>query len=134
MTLTSDEKKDLSQYRMEKADALLHDCEILIQAGSFGSSVSRAYYAVLSAAKGLLILRGIDPETHEGIKTMFSKEFIKPGLLPKEFGEIFRSIQARRFDSDYGDFIEIGDDEAKKSFAGASAFIQGIKSVIEKNF
>jgi hypothetical protein len=34
-----------------------------------------------------------------------SREFIKPGLLSKEMGEIFRSLQARRVDSDYGDYV-----------------------------
>jgi len=38
---------------------------------------------------------------------MLSKEFIRTGLLPKNSGEIFRTIQARRTDSDYGDYVEI---------------------------
>lgn len=35
------------------------------------SSVNKSYYAALSAAKAVLILFGIDPKSHEGVKTMF---------------------------------------------------------------
>ena len=127
MTLSIDDKIELSRYRLEKAKKFLEDAVTLFDAGSYESSVNRAYYAVLTASKSLLILRGIDPETHEGVKTMLSKEFIKTGFLPKGFGETFRSIQARRLDSDYGDYIEIGHDEAEDSLNRAREFINKVE-------
>ncbi len=108
MMLTVKEKIEIARYRMEKAKRPLGDADTLFQSSSFESSINRGYYAILNASRSLLILRGIEAETHEGIKTMLSKEFIKTGLLPKEFGETFRSVQARRLDSDYGDYVEIG--------------------------
>jgi len=38
---------------------------------------------------------------------VLSREFIKTGILPKDSGEIFRTIQTGRTDSDYGDYVEI---------------------------
>ena len=55
---------------------------------------------------------------------MLSKEFILTGLLPRKFGETFRSIQARRIDSDYGDYIEIGAEEASDSLKRAQEFVK----------
>ncbi|MBI5407801.1 MAG: HEPN domain-containing protein [Nitrospirae bacterium] len=132
MTLSVEEKIDLSRYRMEKAKKMLHDASTLFHDGSYESSVNRSYYAILSASKALLILRGIDPETHEGVKTMLSKEFIKTGLLPKEFGETFRSLQSRRADSDYGDYIEMTREEADDSFKRAGDFIRQVENIVEK--
>lgn len=127
MTLTEEDKAELSRYRMSKAESLLTDAELLLKSNSFESAVNRAYYAVLLATRALLILRGIDPETHEGAKTMLSKEFIKTGLLQKEAGETFRLIQARRVDSDYGDYIEIDASEAADSLNRAKEFVSKAK-------
>src|SRR6056297_1590364 len=65
MALTPEQKKDLSSYRLQKSRSLIEDAQVLFKNGSYESSINRAYYAVLSAAKALLILRGIDPETHD---------------------------------------------------------------------
>ncbi len=131
MTLSTEQKKELSAYRLQKAQSLIEDAQFLLNNDSYESSINRAYYAVLSAAKGLLILRGIDPETHEGVKTMISKEFVKTGMLPKEYSEYFRNLQARRLDSDYGDFIELGEEEAGDSIARARQFIEKINEIID---
>lgn len=136
MTLNVKDKIELSRYRIEKAKRLINDALSLFNAASYESSVNRSYYAVLTASRSLLILRGIDPETHEGVKTMLSKEFISTAILPKEFGETFRSIQARRIDSDYGDYIEIGIDEASDSLKRAQDFVKKaeevLNSIVEK--
>ena len=129
MTLSIKDKIDLSRYRIEKAKKLIEDASILLDASSYESAINRSYYAVLNASRSLLILRGIDPETHEGIKTMLSKEFIRTGLLPKKFGETFRSIQARRIDSDYGDYVEIGADEAADSLKRAQHFVKKVEEI-----
>ena len=132
MTLSSKEKIDLSTYRLEKAKGMLKDAKSLFDSGAFGSSANRSYYAILSAARSLLVLRGIDAESHDGVKTMLSKEFIKPGLLPKDFGETFRSVQGRRVDSDYGDYVDIGKDEAVDSLNRAETFVKKIEELSEK--
>jgi uncharacterized protein (UPF0332 family) len=90
-----------------------------------------SYYAALSAARALLVTRGTDPESHEGVKVLLSREFIRTGLLPRDTAEIFRVLQARRMDSDYGDFIEIGSTEAQNSLEQAKKFIGLCSQVLE---
>lgn len=131
MTLSAKDKIELSRYRIEKAKRILHDAQTLLKDGSYESAINRSYYAVLAASRALLILRGIDPESHEDIKTMLSKEFLKTGLLPKAFGETFRSIQARRIDSDYGDYVEIGAKEASDSVKRAQEFVRKTEEVLK---
>jgi uncharacterized protein (UPF0332 family) len=123
MTLSAQEKSELARYRLEKAKSLLRDAETLFRASSNESSANRSYYAVLAAARALLALRGKGPESHEGVKVLLSKEFIKPGILPAHSGEIFRVLQARRMDSDYGDYVEIRSAEAEDSLMKAREFV-----------
>lgn len=127
MTLNLGDKRDLATCRLDRAEALMKDAQILLDASSCGSSANRSYYAMLSAARALLVLRGISADSCEGIKTMISQEFVKPGLLPKEMGEAFGNLQARRMDSDYADYVEITEAEGRDSLAKAERFIAEAK-------
>jgi len=127
MTLNIGDKRDLAAYRLDRAESFLKDARILLEASSYGSSANRSCYAMLSAARSLLVLRGIGADSHEGVKTMISREFIKPGLLPKEMGEVFRNLQSRRMDSDYADYVEITEAEAQDSLVKAERFVPEAK-------
>ena len=130
MTLSIEEKKSLSRYRLEKAERLLDDSRLLLKEGRWESSINRSYYAALSAAKAALILFGIDPKTHEGVKTMVNKKLIIEGLLPKEHGKWFRSLLLEREDADYADYITVDSSDAEEAYKNAFAFIEKIKEVI----
>lgn len=80
MTLSKEEKRSLSLHRFEKAGRLLEDARLLLEMGRHESSVNRSYYAAMTAAKAVLILFGIDPRIHDGVKTMVSKKLIMEGL------------------------------------------------------
>jgi uncharacterized protein (UPF0332 family) len=84
MTLSREEKKILSEYRMEKAHKALEDGKFNLKHGKFSVAVNRFYYVALNAARALLILKGVDPTTHSGIKTMLSIHFVREGLFEKD--------------------------------------------------
>jgi hypothetical protein len=105
---------------------------MLLKAGSYASSANRSYYAVLTAGRAVLALRGMDAETQEGVKVVLSRDFIKTGLLSRECGETFRSLEARRMDSDYGDYIEIGEEEARDSLSRARTFVADVERLIDE--
>lgn len=130
MTLSAEEKKALSKFRLEKAERLLDDARLLLREGRRESSVNRSYYAALSAAKAVLIIFGIDPKTHEGIKTMVNKKLVLDGLIPKEHGKWFRNLLFEREDADYADYVTIDSSDAENAFNDASRFIEKIKEVI----
>jgi len=130
MTLSIEEKKALSKYRLEKAEKLIEDAEILLKESRWESSVNRSYYAVLSAAKAALILFGIDPKTHEGVKTMINKKLVLDGFIPKEYGKWFRNLLSEREDADYADYVTIDSSDAEEAYKNASSFTEKIKEVI----
>ncbi len=127
MTLDTKEKKSLSDIRMEKALEFLQDASDNFGRGRFRTSTNRAYYAVLNAARSLLILEGLNPETHDGIITMLSLHFIKKDLLSVEIVKSYKILLARRTDVDYGDFDSITDEEAGHSVAMARNAIDTIE-------
>jgi len=126
-----EEKKTLSKYRLDKAERLLEDAKLLLKEERWESSINRSYYAVLSAAKAALILFGIDPKTHEGVKTMVSKKLVLDGLISKEYGKWFRTLLFEREDVDYADYVIIDPSEAEDAYNNAVRFIKKVKDVIE---
>lgn len=130
MTLDVEEKKTLSKYRLEKAERLLNDARLLLKEARWESSVNRSYYAVLNAAKAALILFGIDPKSHEGVKTMVNKKLVLENHIPKEYGKWFRELLFEREDADYADYVSIDASDAEDALTHAERFIEKMKELV----
>jgi uncharacterized protein (UPF0332 family) len=90
--LNAEEKAALSNVRSEKSTMMLSDAVNNFKSGMYKTSVNRSYYAVLHAARSLLILEGIDPVRHDGVQTMVSLHFVKAGTLPPEAVKILKKL------------------------------------------
>ncbi|MGB4269827.1 MAG: HEPN domain-containing protein [Spirochaetota bacterium] len=132
MTLNADEKKMLSEIRMQKALEFLGDARSNLDNKRYRTSVNRSYYAALNALRSLLILDGANPESHDGVITMISLRFIKTGVLPVDIVKNFKILLSRRTDVDYGDFDNINEDDAKESYTIASSIIETVNYTRQK--
>lgn len=128
MTLEAKDKQSLSDVRMTKAREFLDDARANLRDGRHRTAVNRSYYAALSAARSILILEGANPETHEGVVTMLSLRFVKPGLLPVDVIKNFKVLLSRRTDVDYGDFDSTSKDDADDSIRIAGEMLDRIES------
>lgn len=115
MTLETKDKISLSNIRISKAKEALEDARANLKEGRYRTSVNRSYYAVLNAVRAVLILEGINPKTHEGVITMLSLRFVRPGILSKDFIKKFELLLFRRTDVDYGDIDVIEKADAEDS-------------------
>lgn len=132
MTLESGDKKSLGNIRMAKAYEFLEDARANFKEGRYKTAINRSYYAVLNAARAILILEGANPETHEGVITMLSLRFIKPGILPVDIVKKFKILFSRRTDVDYGDFETIDKADAEDSIKITEKIIKTIDKAREK--
>lgn len=126
MSLEAQDKQALSDIRMAKAQQFLDDSKANYKDGRYKTSVNRSYYAVLNAARAILILEGADTGTHEGTITMLNLRFVKRGILPIDVIKKFKILLSRRTDVDYGDFETIEANEAKDSLRLAGEVIRKI--------
>lgn len=129
MTLAPEDKKALSDIRLEKAHKLLEDARANYKEGRQETSVNRSYYAALSAVRSILILEGVDPDSHRGAIMLLSLRFVKTGLLPKDTIKKFEILLSRRTEVDYGDFETVGESEAEDSLKIAQDIIMKIEDV-----
>jgi uncharacterized protein len=86
----------------------------------------------LSALRALLILEGINPETHEGVLTMLSLRFIKTEILPIHIVKNFKSLFSKRTDVDYGDFDTTSSVDAEESLKNAEELIDTVDAARKK--
>lgn len=70
----------------KRATTGLGAANTLAISGYNNDAVSRAYYAILHAAKAGLATKGIDAGSHRGVAAMFGKEFVKTGQMEAQEG------------------------------------------------
>ncbi len=123
---------DLAVYRIGKAKERLVSAEALLEAKSFADSIGRSYYAIFTAARALLALRGLDSKRHSGVVTLFNEHFIKSGLLAKEVYQIIASAKAKRERADYEDYVEFGKEETEEQLKKAREFVKAAENLLIK--
>ncbi|MFD1144859.1 HEPN domain-containing protein [Larkinella insperata] len=122
---------DLITLLLEKSDRALEDAQYLyFERKSYEASISRAYYAMFYAAEAALLTKGETTVTHKGLSMLFSKHFIKGGLLEPEYGRMLSNVFRQRQLSDYEIRFEANAQDADLVIDNAESFIQRIKSLL----
>ncbi|MBI4810395.1 MAG: HEPN domain-containing protein [Ignavibacteriales bacterium] len=124
--------KDLARHRLERAYYNLSVARANYQQGFYKDTVTKSYYAILTAMRALLALFHIDSKRHEGVITLFHKYFVKENLVSKEFNKLIIRMKRMREDADYGDYVEVTKEEATKEIQQAEKFLKKIEEVLIK--
>lgn len=77
---------------MGRAHEMLEAAQFLSEEGFLPESLSRAYHALLSAARAALASRDLFAKVHRGTLQTFGQEFIETGDLPRDLGRTFASL------------------------------------------
>ncbi len=125
-----DKIKDLSKYRMEKANDELETSKIMLDSKKYSQSINRSYYAIFHAVRSLLALKKFDSSKHSGIIAYFNQHFIKSGDIETEYSKILTTAYKFRNDCDYKDFYIVTPGEAEVQFENAKKFINRIQSYL----
>ena len=129
-------KNDLIKYRLENAKEKLHSAIVLRDNGLYKDSISRSYYAIFSALKAIIAQDGVDFSKHTGCIGYFQQNYVKTGIIEKEYSKIVTSAFQIRNQSDYEDmFIASKNDadiqiEAAKKFIGKTEEILKIEGIL----
>jgi uncharacterized protein (UPF0332 family) len=127
------DKEMLFQYRWTCALETIDDADKLMSAGASARSiVNRAYYAMFYAILALFIKKDIKIVTtkHSGVISLFDQNFIKTGLIDKQFSQIFHRAFNDRQEFDYKDYSIVESSDAVEILENARQFIDTIKSII----
>ncbi|TVQ23093.1 MAG: HEPN domain-containing protein [Leptolyngbya sp. DLM2.Bin15] len=118
----------LVQYRLSEADETLREAEILLAQSAFRGSVNRSYYAMFYAVAGLLATQGLGTSKHSGVISLFDREFVKTGILPKTLSRSLHRAFDERQASDYGEMLTPDQALATDLLEQARVFVSKIRA------
>ena len=124
--------KNLVLYRIERANESLEDARILAEAGRWNACVNRLYYACFYAVSALLARQGLSSSKHSGVRSLFNKEYVKPGKVPKSLARIYNDLFERRQEGDYIDFVRFQKSQVLPWISKAEQLVQYIADLLYK--
>lgn len=120
------------KYRRERAKETLEEAEIMLDNNKLIAAVNRIYYAIFYEVFALLLTKGLSSSKHSGVRSLFNKEFVKPGIISEEYGDFYNRLFEFRQRGDYEDFVEFDYEKVKSWFDNTKDFINSLEQVIGK--
>jgi uncharacterized protein len=130
--MTIDNLEDYIKYRFIRAEESLDDAYILAENHKWNTVANRLYYSCFYAVSALLLKHNIETKTHDGTRTQFGLQFIKPGLIDKKFGKLYSKLFDYRQKGDYGDLYEFDKETIEPLIGPVKEFIEEIKIHINR--
>jgi len=116
--MTEENKKENIKNELDRASKALDAAILLFDSGFLSDAISRLYYYLLHSVRALLLTKGLEPKSHEGVLRVFSLHFVKEGIFEPKASHIFAKLMKYREEADYNpsyiftreDFIEFRKD------------------------
>ena len=124
--------RDLVAYRIARADEALEDARILAKAERWNACVNRLYYACFYAISALLVRHGLSSSKHTGVRSLFNRQYVKTGEIPKDLARIYNDLFERRQEGDYIDFVTFQESQILPWIPKVEQLIMYITNLIEK--
>ncbi|MCA9448968.1 MAG: HEPN domain-containing protein [Candidatus Omnitrophica bacterium] len=113
----------------------LEAAKVLANQGWSTDSISRAYYATLHAAKAVLQVHGVVPESHSAVRRMFGLHLIQSGEVEKEWATILAHTFDDRIVADYDVEVSFDENQALEEVNRAQNFQDRMREyLISKGF
>ena len=100
----TDNRKSLIEYRLSQAKDSIQEADILQQSGmSLRSVMNRLYYSMFYTVLALLQNKELGTSKHSAAISLFDREYVKPGIFPREMSKaLHRAFELRQI----GDYME----------------------------
>ncbi len=122
--------EELLHYRIEQAYETLHEGDILLNEAALRGTINRAYYAMFYALLALLATKQLGTSKHSSALSLFDREFVKAGILPRDLSRSLHLAFERRQTHDYGEIVKIDRQMAEETLTQAKTFVVAIESYL----
>ena len=128
--MTEPSRAEEVQAELLRADKSFQAAQSLLEDDFLEDSLSRAYYAILHAARAVLLAAGVTVSSHRSVRRLFGFHLIKPGKLAVRFAKILAEEQDDRFLGDYDAWFHPERERVEKRVSEAGEFLAVIKTYI----
>ena len=126
--MIDDRLRELIELRMQRAGETLREAQLLAAEHAARGAINRAYYAMFYAVLAILAAKGLGSSKHSGAISLFDREFVKPGDLPKELSRSLHLAFERRQQADYGELVQFDESTVTRVIEEANTFIQDVRA------
>ena len=125
--------RDIVLREWVRATITLRATQLLVTEGYHDDAVSRAYYAVLHAAKAALLVNDIAAESHASVRRLFGKHLILSGAIEPEWSRYLGGSLDDRLAADYDLGASFSSEEADRQCRSAREFVDRIRRYLIEN-
>ena len=125
------------RLRLEQAECALRDAQCLSEGGGSARAVlNRAYYAMFYAVLALLQGQERIPVKHQGVISLFDRDFVHKGLFTKQNSKDLHLAFQFRQDADYKSLGDLPIAKAREMLQRSRDFVATLSNYLaasEKN-
>ena len=124
--MTEPSRAEEVQAELLRAEKSLDAARSLLKDNFLEDALSRSYYAILHAARAVLLAEGASVSSHRAVRRLFGSHLIKPGKLAVRLAKILAEEQDDRFLADYDAWFHAERERAEKRVSEAAEFLTAI--------
>jgi uncharacterized protein (UPF0332 family) len=128
--MTDKDRAEIIALRLGNAHTALQEAKLLMDNAYWNATINRMYYACYYAISALLISKGIEAQTHAGVRQMLGLHFVKTNLLSAAKNAFYSDLFAKRHSGDYDVYIYFDKDVTTALYPEAVDFIKTIENLI----
>ncbi len=129
--MSNEEKRsEVVRYWLEKAEESMLSARREFDAGSLTFTMNRLYYSAFYAVSALLMSQKLSFKKHSGVRAAFHQNFIKTGILEKEWGRFYDQLFGDRQEGDYIAFISFETDYVETQLNQCKDFLEQIRRLL----
>jgi len=125
-------QEDLIRYKLTRAKETLDEARVMLETSHPYGAANRIYYACFYVVTALLLTRNLSSSKHSGVVALFNRHFVKPGLISVDMGKFYSRMFDNRVESDYGEWVELQEQDIREELTQAEEFIDTIIALINK--
>ena len=132
MSLGDEERSAMVTLEIERAKSLMGEMDYLQQGKLWNNMAVRLYYALFHAVCALMIHDGHKVGTHKGSHILFSQLYVKTGILPVKYSELYKQMEIIRNNGDYNCYYDVKPEELLDRMPLAKEMIDTIAEMVEE--
>ena len=115
---------------LNRAAEAIAEADLLTRAGHSSAGVSRLYYACFYAATAALQWRDLSSSKHSGVLSLFTREFVKTGIIPADVAQGYRELFSKRQRADYEPIVNWNVEDLEDWAAKAQRFVRRVERML----
>lgn len=132
MTLTSDDRKAIIEYRIERAHQTIEEIDYAAKGKYWNLVANRLYYAIFYICEALLLKNQIITNSHAGLIRMVNLHFIRTKLVSENEGDLLKQLFRMRLTGDYDDLTDWTEKDIMPLIPATKELIKHIEDLIYK--